>query len=76
MHSSALYKEYGAWIVGSRKEQNETNDFTDDFLIDFEITAQENAPTGAGRDGEPQGEPATKQISFRGSEVRLIEKYG
>ena len=74
-HTSSAYQEYGAYVVGWRIEQEADRSAEPDFLLDFEILTQANALLEVGSEYEAEI-PSLKNISFRGSEVTRIEKYG
>lgn len=74
-HTSVAYQKYGVYVVGWLLQQEADRLTEPDFPLDFEILSQENALPEVG--GKYDAElPQLKQISFRGSEVTQIKKYG
>jgi hypothetical protein len=74
-HTSVAYQKYGAYVVGWLIQQEADRLTEPDFPLDFEILSQANALLEVGSEYEAEI-PSLKKISFRGSEVTRIEKYG
>ncbi len=74
-HASAAYQKYGAYVVGWLIKQEADRSAEPDFPLDFEILSQANALPEVGSEYGAEVRQL-KQISFRGSEVTQIKKYG
>jgi hypothetical protein len=74
-HASDAYQKYGAYVVGWRIKQETDSSAEPDFLLNFEILSQANALPEVGSEYEAEVRQL-KRISFRGSEVTQIRKYG
>ncbi|MGI4874259.1 MAG: hypothetical protein ACRYFX_24130 [Janthinobacterium lividum] len=72
---SAPYQAYGPWISGWRLAQ-EVSDLTEvDFLIHADIIDQASGPASTGSEEVPASPRVYKKASFRGSDVRYLERY-
>lgn len=72
---SAPHQAYGAWLSGWRLAQ-EVGDLTEvDFLIHADILEQANKSASIDSEKVPASPRVFEKASFRGSEVRYLERY-